>query len=44
MISMRNRLVHEYFHIDLDKVWDTIHKDVPALIRLIQPLVPPEEE
>ena len=42
LISMRNRLIHEYFQIDLDKVWDTVQKDIPSLIRLIEPLVPPE--
>jgi uncharacterized protein with HEPN domain len=44
MIGMRNRLVHEYFRIKLDKVWETIRDDVPKLIPLIEPLVPPESE
>jgi uncharacterized protein with HEPN domain len=44
MIGMRNRLVHEYFRIDLDAVWDTIQNDLPGLITLIEPLVPPESE
>jgi len=24
IISMRNRLIHAYFEIDLDAVWDTV--------------------
>jgi uncharacterized protein with HEPN domain len=44
MIGMRNRLIHEYFRIDLDAVWDTVHKDLPELIALIEPMVPPESE
>jgi uncharacterized protein with HEPN domain len=44
MIGMRNRLVHEYFRIDLQAVWDTVSNDVPGLTRKIEPLVPPEEE
>ena len=44
MISMRNRLIHEYFHIDVGKVWDTLQNDIPPLIRLIEPLIPPEEQ
>ncbi|MBI2169996.1 MAG: DUF86 domain-containing protein [Actinobacteria bacterium] len=30
-IRMRNRLVHGYFDIDLDLLWDTIERDVPML-------------
>jgi uncharacterized protein with HEPN domain len=42
IIGMRHRLVHEYFRIDLERVWDTVQKDIPELIRLVEPLVPPE--
>ena len=28
---MRNRLVHVYFDIDLDRVWDTLLEDLPKL-------------
>ena len=44
MIGMRNRLIHEYFRIDLAAVWDTVQNDLPGLIELIEPLVPPEDE
>ena len=44
MIGMRNRLIHEYFRIDYDAVWDTIQKDLPQLIAQIEPLVPKEDE
>jgi len=40
--GMRDRLVHEYFRIDLREVWDTVKRDIPALIAGIEPLVPPE--
>jgi uncharacterized protein with HEPN domain len=30
--GMRNRLVHAYFDIDLDRVWDTVVDDLPELI------------
>lgn len=43
IIGMRNRLVHEYFDIIPDRVWDVVEKDIPELIRLIEPLVPPDE-
>jgi uncharacterized protein with HEPN domain len=44
MVGLRNRLIHEYFRIDVAAVWDTIHKDLPKLIELIEPLVPREDE
>ena len=31
MIGMRNRLIHGYFDVDLDIVWQTIKKDLPSL-------------
>jgi uncharacterized protein with HEPN domain len=43
IISMRNRLVHEYFRVSSERVWEVVNKDIPALIVLIEPLVPPEE-
>ena len=44
MTGMRNRLIHEYFRVDVKTVWDTLQNDLPQLITLIEPLVPPEEE
>jgi uncharacterized protein with HEPN domain len=43
IIGMRNRLVHDYFRIESSRVWEVIEKDLPALIPLIEPLVPPDE-
>ena len=42
LIGMRNRLVHEYFRVDVETVWRTIQDDLPQLVRCIEPLVPPE--
>ena len=33
--GMRNRLVHAYFDIDLDRVWDTVVDDLPELIAVL---------
>lgn len=35
MISMRNRLIHAYFDVDLDIVWTTVMDDRPALLPLL---------
>ncbi len=32
MASMRDRLIHGYFDINLDVVWETVTKDLPLLI------------
>jgi uncharacterized protein with HEPN domain len=44
IIGMRNRLVHEYFQILPRRVWDVVKKDIPDLIDVLKPLVPPEPE
>ena len=33
---MRNRLVHGYFDIDLDIVWQTIKEDIPDLLEKVE--------
>jgi uncharacterized protein with HEPN domain len=39
MIGIRNKIVHEYFNINLAIVWDTIKDDLPLLKKSIQKLV-----
>jgi uncharacterized protein with HEPN domain len=39
-ISMRNRMIHGYDSIDLEIVWQVLHKDIPDLIAILTPLVP----
>ena len=31
MAGMRDKLIHEYFGVDLDAVWNTVEKDIPSL-------------
>jgi uncharacterized protein with HEPN domain len=42
IIGMRHRLVHEYFRVAPDKVWEVVKKELPSLIALLEPLVPPD--
>ena len=42
IVGMRNRLVHAYFDIDLQVVWDPVQDDLPDLISRLEPLLPPE--
>ncbi|HCU38138.1 MAG TPA: hypothetical protein DGT21_22700 [Armatimonadetes bacterium] len=39
MVGMRNRLVHGYFDINLDIVWDTVTTDLPPVIAALQDAV-----
>ena len=41
IVGMRNRLVHAYFDINLDLVWDTVTDDLPALIAELEKVTPP---
>jgi uncharacterized protein with HEPN domain len=34
--GMRNRLVHEYFDIRVDVVWETLQHDIPPLLELLR--------
>lgn len=44
VVGMRNRLVHEYFRINLGAVWDTVKRDLHELILQIEPLIPKEDD
>jgi uncharacterized protein with HEPN domain len=39
IIGMRNILVHDYFEIDTDLVWDAATRDIPALRAAIEDLL-----
>ena len=36
MAGMRDKLIHEYFGIDLEVIWKTIKEEIPPLKSLIQ--------
>ncbi len=37
IVAMRNRLIHAYSAIDLDFVWETAAREVPALLATLRP-------
>lgn len=39
MIRMRHRLIHGYFDVDLDIVWQTIVADLPPLLGRLEVIV-----
>ena len=38
--GMRDRLIHGYDVVDLDEVWKTADADVPAVLTLLEALLP----
>lgn len=39
IVGMRNRLIHAYFDVDLDRVWETITDDLPILIEELRAII-----
>lgn len=40
MADMRNKVIHDYFRIDLEVVWDVVTNDLPPLREQIDGLLP----
>ena len=36
MAGMRDMIVHEYFAVNLEVVWDTVHEDFPRVCSDLQ--------
>ena len=43
MAGMRDKLIHHYFGVDMEAVWDTTKKDVPVLREKIESIIEAEE-
>ena len=39
IVGMRNRLIHAYYDVDLDLVWETIKTDLPPLIAALEKIL-----
>ncbi|NDJ17925.1 HepT-like ribonuclease domain-containing protein [Myxacorys almedinensis] len=37
--GMRNVVIHEYFRVDLEIIWETIQTDLPQLLQLLRELL-----
>lgn len=40
MIGMRDRLIHGYFDVNFDVVWQTVTEDLPSLIAQMEKILP----
>ncbi len=43
IVGMRHRLVHAYFDINLDILWNTVKKDLPPLISALEKVLGEED-
>src|SRR6476469_118139 len=41
--GMRHKIVHDYFSVDEDVVWEVVTRDLPPLISILERIVPPDE-
>lgn len=41
--GMRNKLVHQYFGINMEVVWQTIQEDLPMIIRAVDDILRQEK-
>jgi len=39
IVAMRHRLIHAYFDVDVDRVWDTVQDDLPPLITQLEAIL-----
>jgi len=39
MAGMRDRLIHNYFGVDYELVWDVVQNRIPALRKQIAPII-----
>jgi uncharacterized protein with HEPN domain len=42
--GMRDKLIHDYFGVDLDAVWDTAKRDIPVLKNKLKDIPEKEEK
>jgi len=39
IIGLRNRIIHAYFNVDLDTVWDIVQNDLPVLRQQVEQIL-----
>jgi uncharacterized protein with HEPN domain len=44
MTGMRDKVIHEYFGVDLKRVWNTVNNDLPALKPLFEKILEETKE
>jgi len=39
MVGMRNHLIHGYFNVDLNIIWETLNNNLPSLIQSLEEII-----
>jgi uncharacterized protein with HEPN domain len=39
MVGMRNKVIHEYFGVNLKVIWDTVKLEIPGLKTSIEKII-----
>jgi uncharacterized protein with HEPN domain len=42
--GLRDVVVHQYPNVRMERIWQIVHDDIPALITALEPLIPSEED
>jgi uncharacterized protein with HEPN domain len=42
IVGMRHRIVHDYMNVDLEVLWEVVHRNIPELVAMLDKIVPPE--
>ena len=42
IVGMRDKLIHGYFNVDVERVWNVIIKDIPVLEKQIEDIIEKE--
>ncbi|GAB5491347.1 MAG: DUF86 domain-containing protein [Phototrophicaceae bacterium] len=42
--GLRNRIIHEYFNVDLNILWETIQTNIPELLSQLNAILPDNED
>lgn len=44
IVGMRDRIVHEYVRLDLGILWQVVRAELPRLVQVLRPAIPPESQ
>lgn len=42
IVGIRHKVVHDYFYVDYDIIWDVVTSDLPALVLKLKRIAPVE--
>jgi uncharacterized protein with HEPN domain len=41
IVGIRHKVVHDYFYVDFDIIWDVVTADLPALVSRLEQIADP---